>query len=102
MAEQDMKNAEQSEASTKDKRSFKDDLLANLAAGAGLISIGTDILGGSVDENMYLASFVLEILAVVLGVIALSKGQNKNRAWLGIVLGGIGLGMTVIGIFMAG
>ena len=73
-----------------EKRSFSDDIFANLSFGAGVISIGTDLLG-IFSAEFWFISTILEITAIVLGVIALAKGQNKGKAAAGIVMGAIGL-----------
>jgi len=67
------------------------DIYANISVVAGVISIFTDLF---LTTNT--VSLILEILAIAFGVTALLTKQDKNKAWLGIIIGGIGIVWALI------
>ena len=76
--------------------SRNNNLLANIALIAGLLSIATDILIIFEIMQFESVSFALEIIAVGTGLVALVLGQDKRKAKAGIILGGIGLGFRLL------
>jgi len=71
------------------------DFLANISRITGWVSIATDFLVIFGMTQFDLVSFVLELTAVGTGVVAILLGQDKRKAKMGIILGGIGLGFRV-------
>ena len=90
MQQQPMNQMQQPQVQEND---IKNNMFAYIAFGAGIASIGTDLLAMfvAVGSTMLFISFILEIVAVGTGVIALALKQDKSKATTGILLGGIGL-----------
>ena len=72
------------------------EIMANLAVTAGWVSLITDILVIFGTLRFDTISFVLEIIAITAGVMALSLRQDKKKASTGIMMGAIGVGLRVL------